>query len=430
MKEKIAILGLGYVGLTLSLALANKKNYVIGYDSNPKVIDNLNSYKSYIYEKNLHNILKKTLNKNFILTKQLPRDVTIYIVTVGTPVEKNKKNKKYIPILDQVKEICTELTSVIENKPLIIFRSTLPIGSSRNIIEPIFRNKKLFVGKDYYLAFAPERTIEGNAINELSELPQIIAGYDKKSSQKCKKFSSEVIDVENLESAEIIKLINNSYRDLSFAYANQVAIICNKYGLSANKIIKFSNYNYPRSLIPTASPGVGGPCLTKDPYILNQEVSGNKETIFTIGRKVNENIVDVLINGIMYKLNKIKNKNIKILLCGLSFKGNPPTKDFRDSSTIKFFKILNNKKKYKVFLCDPLFKSSELKNLGFNPGDFKNTKYDCIVFLNNNEQFRKISLKEINNALNYKGLIYDFWSVLSNKIKVSDRFQYHEIGQK
>ena len=431
MKKKIAILGLGYVGLTLSLALAKKKFNVVGYDINSKVIEKLNSYESYIYEKDLHSILSKTLNKNFTLSKKIPTDANTYIVTVGTPVKKYKK--KYKPKLNQIKQICNELTKIIQNKPLIIFRSTLPIGASRNIIEPIFKKKGFLVGKDYYLAFAPERTIEGDAINELSKLPQIISGYDIKSTKKCKnffrKFSSEVIDVKNLESAEIIKLINNSYRDLTFAYANQVAMICNKYGLNANNIIKFSNYNYPRSRIPTASPGVGGPCLTKDPFILNQELTEKGKTIFTLIREINEKIVGTLLNVIILKLKKIKTKEKKILLCGLSFKGNPPTKDFRNSSTLRFIKTLNKHKNFKTYLYDPLFDKNELKNYGFNPGNFKK-KYDSVIILNNHIYFKKITLKKMSKLIKRNGIIFDYWSILSNKIKKSKKFQFYEIGEK
>ena len=182
--------------------------------------------------------------------------------------------------------------------------------------------------------------MEGNAIQELQKLPQIVSGFGKKSlylsSNFFSKISNKIVKVKSLEAAEMVKLLNNSFRDLSFAFSNQVSMICSQYNLNTNEIIKNANDNYPRNQIPLASPGVGGPCLTKDPYILDESISKNKDTksIFTISRDINNKIVFNLIN----KINKLlgSRKTRKILLCGLSFKGYPETKDYRGSITLVF----------------------------------------------------------------------------------------------
>ena len=426
MSKKICIVGLGYVGLTLSLALAKKNYKVYGYDSNIKVLNSLKKGISHIYEKNIDNHLRRYLNKKFFLIDNLNNNFKTFIVTVGTPIIGNKK--KYVSDLGQVKEISNRLSQIIKKNTLIIFRSTLPVGTTRNKIIPIFEKKKLRIAKDYFVAYAPERTVEGNALSELEMIPQIIAGYDKVSLEKTKsifkRLSKEIIEVDKLETAEIIKLINNTYRDLSFAYSNQIALICQKFGISAKKTIEYSNYNYPRNKIPVPSPGVGGPCLTKDPYILNEVLKIKKDSIFTVGREINNNIVKVLAYRVIEKLNtKFKRK---ILIQGISFKGFPLTKDYRGSSVFDFYKILEKIDNFDVDVEDPLFSAEEIKKLGFN---FKKSKqkYDCIIFLNNNPLIKKKSRTLIKRKLNKNGFIFDYWSIIED-IKLKKKYNYLEIG--
>lgn len=428
MTQKICVIGLGYVGLTLSLALAEKKIKVYGYDSNSEVIDSLASGKSHIFEKDINKYLKKHLNKNFFVTNELSDKFRTFIITVGTPVIHNKKSNSHNSDLSHIVKITKKLAKIIKKNTLLIYRSTLPVGTTRNKILPIFTRNQLQTSKDYFLSYAPERTVEGNAINELRTIPQIIAGIDEASLRKTKnifkKLSKEIVEVQNVETAEIIKLINNTYRDLSFAYSNQIALICQKYKISAKETINFSNYNYPRNKIPTPSPGVGGPCLSKDPYILNEVLSSKKESIFTVGRNINEKIVDVLAKNIVANLGATKRK--KILISGISFKGYPLTKDHRGSAIFRFYKILDKLKYFSVYVDDPLFSKQEVLNFNFKYRDEK-IKYDCIVFLNNNPLIKKESTRLIRKNLNKSGLIFDFWSVIDDE-KIKKKYKYFEIG--
>lgn len=419
--EKTLIVGLGYVGLTLALALANKGKKIWGYDKDNKILNLLKSKKSHVYEKDINKILRKNLNKNFFLTEKIESDFNTIIVTVGTPVSNKKANLTFI------KEVTNKIAKIIKNKPQIIYRSTLPIGTCNKIIIPIFKKYKLNPGKHFDISFAPERTIEGNAIEELSTLPQIVSGYNKSSTDRCAKIFStltkKIIKVDKFESAEIVKLINNSYRDLSFAYSNQIGIICGKYNLSTNEIIKVSNRDYPRNIIPVPSPGVGGPCLTKDPYLLGMEISPRRTNIFEIGRKINNEIINNLIQ--ILKKN-IKRNDEKILLCGLSFKGFPETKDYRGSGTLIFLKKL---KKYNLELFDPLYSNEEIKKLNVRPFQEIKNSFDKIVILNNNRLFKtKLFQKKILKILKKNSEIYDYWDVFDKKL-INLKIKYFHIGQ-
>lgn len=437
--NKVCVIGLGYVGLTLSLHLAKKGITVIGFDSNSSIIDNLSKCKTHIFEKNIETYLKASVNKKkFILSNKIPDYCDVYIVTVGTPLKYDKKLKKFISNLDDIKDISLKLSRIIKQDALIIFRSTLPIGTCRNIIIKIFSENKLKVEKDFFLSFAPERTIEGNAIKELQNLPQIVSGYGKKSLKKStiffKNISDHVVQVKSLEAAEMVKLLNNSFRDLSFAFSNQIAMICNQYGLNTNEIITSANYGYPRNQIPLASPGVGGPCLTKDPYILDESVIDRGEkskSIFTISRDINNKIVKNLIFNIR---NLLGNRKKRVLLCGISFKGFPETKDYRGSVTLKFYELLRKNQNYQIYLHDPLFTHKEIKRLlNTKSGNIKEVSnyYDCIVLINNNNFYKKITFNQYTKALRKNGLIFDYWSLLrknkSKFSKVSKKIRYFQL---
>ena len=434
--KKICIIGLGYVGLTLGIVLAEKKFKVFGFDSNKKLLTNLSKFKTHVYEKNINLLLKKNIKKkNFSLCSEIPDDIDIFIITVGTPVVYDKKKGIFISNLNSIKEITEKISSKLKKKCLIIFRSTIPLGTCTKIIIPILKRKSLVIDRDYYISFAPERTIEGDAINELKNLPQIIAGGSKLSVSKCKfffkQFCKEVVEVDNLESGELIKLINNSYRDLSFAFSNQVAMICSKYNLDTNKIIRSANKNYPRNQIAKPSPGVGGPCLTKDPYILEESIQKRQDkSLFSISRDINNKIVDELIKKIVNKLKGKVKKNV--LICGLAFKGYPQTKDYRGSVSLIFFEKLSKIKNLNVKLHDPLFSPKEIKRL-LNVGseDFKKNSnfYDCIIILNNNTYYKKLNYQKYCKILKNNALIYDYWSLINKsklkKIKkIKDKVEY------
>ena len=245
-------------------------------------------------------------------------------------------------------DICPHLKS----QDLIILRSTVPVGCTRDLVVKLIEQKtKLKFGKDLFISFCPERTVEGQAIDELKRLPQIVGNYCKKSSELTKKIFSEynstVIEVENLEAAELAKLIDNSYRDTIFAYSNQLSKLSEKLNLNLVDIIEKVNLGYQRNNIPKPSPGVGGPCLSKDSYILSSnfnELKIGSEKLILLSRKVNESMIYNLFSRIKRKLKLLKkNKDCKIFITGFAFKGSPETSDMRSSTTLDLLHLLKKK---------------------------------------------------------------------------------------
>ena len=282
-------------------------------------------------------------------------------------------------------------------------------------------------GKNFNLAFCPERAVEGAALKELNYLPQIIGGLDNKSVIRAKnifkRITKKIVTVSSLETAEMIKLIDNSSRDVFFAYANEIARTSESLGLNANEIINCGKLHYDRTFL--ASPGlVGGPCLHKDPYIFSESLknSKTKAEITLMARKINERQPYEIVNQIHHQLQKIKNfsRRPKIAILGLAFKGKPITDDLRGSMSIEVYKAL--KKKFansKFYGFDPIVTKIELKKLGLMPCSNLNDvfrKKDLIIIANNHPIFSNMKIEKLVKILNKPSLVYDFWNHFDAKI--------------
>lgn len=421
-KEIICVIGMGFVGLTLALTLAKKGFLVIGIDKSKKIIKWLKSGKAHFYEPGINQLLKKNLLKKkiFFFTKiKKNKNVKTYIITVGTPIDRNKKI-----ITHYIKLVAKDLNKVLENNDLVILRSTVGVGVTRKIVFPILISKN----KKIYLSFCPERTLEGKALRELVSLPQIISGIDRDSLKKSKKIflklTKKIISVTDLETAELIKLVDNSNRDVYFAYANEIARICDSLGVSALEVIKKGKKDYPRTNLPM--PGlVGGPCLEKDPYIMAESSMIKKRIISNItiqARRLNENLPLEIVSYIkkFLVMKKFNMKSLKILLMGIAFKGFPKTNDTR--GTVAKLVIKQIRKTFitpKIYGFDPAVNMADIKKLKIKPVKNFNSnlkKMNLIIILNNNPYFKKINMNKFYNCKNLF-MIYDFWSNISQGSK-------------
>ena len=411
--KNVSVVGLGYVGLTFGLFLAKSGFKVFGIDQDIKKIKKLKKKQTYIYEKGIEKILKEQLNVNLFIDTKLSIKPDVYIIAVSTPVDGNGLiNIKYL--VQATKNVAKNLTP----NSLVLIRSTVPIGYTRKIVVPILEKySKLKAGLNFFVSFAPERTLTGNAMKELMDLPQIISGFSERclkiSENFFKNFNSNIVKVENIEIAEISKLMNNSIRDLKFSFSNQMAEISAKFNIDINKSISASNQSYPRDIIPYPSIGVGGSCLTKDPYILSQASDNKNNSINILARRINENSVKFHFNRInmAIKKRKINIKNLNVMICGLAFKGNPETGDIRNSTSIELAKMI--KKKYKrVYGFDPIVEEREIKNNGIIsckiPKDFKNK--DVVIFMTNHSYFRNIDFTKMIKKMKDRPIIFDVWN--------------------
>ena len=415
MQNSISIIGLGYVGLTLGITLAKEGFNVSGFENNKERYKYIKKGKSYFHEKNIDNTLSKVIKSKKLRVYNTLDNIEnskIFIITIGTPLDNSNKVN-----FNNLFNICKNLKKKIKNNSIVVIRSTVKIGITRKI-QSIFNSDK----KKIHLAMCPERTVEGDALKELYNLPQIIgtnSTYAKKVLKKIfSKITKKIIFFNSFEEAELLKLVDNSYRDTMFGFANELAKIGEYLNINSFNVIKNVGINYPRSKI--AFPGtVGGPCLTKDSHILFQSVKKKIDIpIIRSARETNEKFPLDLIKKIKIKFNKNK---IKILVLGLGFKGTPETSDIRGSMAKPIInKLFSLFKVKKIYTVDNLIYREDVINFGnriLNSQKFENVKgrFDLIIITNNNKYWKKIGLEKIENKLLKKGLIFDFWNSFSNE---------------
>jgi len=435
----ICVLGMGYVGLTLSLVMADVGFKVFGYDIDNNLINKLSNGSLSFFEDGIDTYLKKHINKGLKPISTLENvDVNTYIVTVGTPIDEATK----LPNIDYIEKAINSIAPFIKKDDLIILRSTVPVGTTRKVVLPILRKYvNLEPGKDYFLAYAPERTIEGDALKECRELPQIVGGYDEKSTlltqQLFKEITNTIVEVEGLESAEMVKIMNNTFRDVKFAYANEMALICKGLGLDMVNLVHAANMGYTRDKIPIPSPGVGGPCLTKDSYIL---IDSTKKinihpTIVDQSRKVNESIPKVLAEEIIHKLKDLSKSvhKVKFFIIGFAFKGEPETSDMRGSTTIDLLEYLKTKeaKEELIFGYDPVIHSEEIELLNIKYANLINgfNGADVVIVMNNHHSYKKIDIFSLLKSAKKDLIFVDGWHMFNrDDIENDNDISYIGVG--
>ena len=413
-KITICIIGLGRVGLPFSTVFAVSGLKVYGVDIDEKKLELIRKTKSPFHDVPLQKTLEKA-NKsgNLIVVnnmEQIQEDVDIIIITTGTP-NTVENEVDYNQLYGALEEVCK---INIKNK-LIILRSTLPPKTTEEIVIPFLENKTgLKAGLDFGIAMCPERILEGQAIKEIYELPEIVGGINDTSNQIASNFFKIINPEKEIlftspSGAELSKLFANIYRYISFALSNEFAIWAEKYGLDASELIKISNYKYSRSNIPV--PGfVGGPCLSKDGTFLDKNTTF--ASIVSTAWKLNESIPKHIVNNLRELVGIIFNKKITVL--GMSFKSG--SDDIRQSPAIKLIDIL---KSYhaEVLVHDPYVE-------GTLSIDDALQKPDIVIIATNHKEFKNL-IPELNQC--GCKLIYDVWGMFDK----SDfpKTKYIKFGQ-
>jgi len=415
-KGKICVVGTGHIGLPLAAVLAEAGFEVTGYDTNDDFISRVNTTGAADFrEDGLDELLAKHLHKSLTLTSSPPAGQDVYIITVGTPLEPGTQR----PSLDRIRMAVQRLAAGFGPDPLIILRSTVSIGTTRNVVLPEIRRH----ARQFGLAFCPERTIEGKAIPEMRSLPQVVGGLDEESAARAEALfrliTPKIIRVSSLEAAEMIKLINNTYRDLTFAFANEVALIAERMGLSAAEMIHAANVDYPRSNV--AQPGfVGGPCLEKDALILIDSLKkiDFKPRVIEEARKINHALPDHVALRIIQELRGLRraSAHTKILITGFAFKGRPATEDVRGSAAIPLMHRLQSSR-IEVWGHDFVTPEKVIADLGARACSLEEgfEEADAVIIMNNHPGYLSAGIPALARRLRAPALLFDSWSLFTSE---------------
>jgi UDP-N-acetyl-D-mannosaminuronic acid dehydrogenase len=411
----ICMLGLGYVGLTLAVAMADAGFKVLGVEVRDEVLDTLREGRAHFHEPGLDERLQRVIeNGNFTCAKKIPKSWggSVYIITVGTPLADNGKAR-----LDMVENIGREVAQHLQDGDLVVMRSTVKLGTTRSIVLPLLQVS----GKTFDLAFCPERTLEGKALTELYQLPQIVGGLTQaaaiRASQMFQFITPTVVRVSDVETAEMIKLVDNSQRDVAFAYANEVARACDAIGVSAAEVIQAGKLGYPRTNL--FMPGlVGGPCLEKDPHIFAEGLRerGIEPEITMAARKLNERQPTEIVNHIKQVTDGMAGfaKQPVIALMGIAFKGQPATDDLRGTMARPVFEQIKRAFPNAHFQgFDKVVPEKVIQDFGLQPVKTIEEAFDgtsLVLILNNHPFFSAMPLERLSAKMQRPGLVYDFWN--------------------
>ena len=285
----VGIVGMGYVGLTMAVALARKGFVVHGVDTSAAVLAALGEGRAHLFEPGVEEGLAAFRGDRLRVGSSLPQEgVDAVMICVSTPANP----ATHAPELENLRAAARHVAERCQPGTLVVVRSTVPVGASRHVVLPELAARW---GAGVRLAFAPERTIQGQALRELEELPQVVGGLDEASRDAAAalfaRVTRRIVPVGSLEAAELVKLVNNCHTDLIYSYGNEVALMASAWGLDPLEVIRAANLDYPRPDL--ARPGyVGGGCLSKDPYILMSAARAAGYTPWLVGqaRGLNEHL--------------------------------------------------------------------------------------------------------------------------------------------
>jgi UDP-N-acetyl-D-mannosaminuronic acid dehydrogenase len=426
----VAVVGLGYVGVTLAVALSRKGLTVWGYDREPVVVEALAAGRLHLHEPGVAEGLREFLGTRLHVAATLPREaVEVAVLCVSTPVNPGTRE----PELGNLRAAAQAVAEACPPRTLVVVRSTVPVGGTRGVVLP----ELLARWGRARLAFCPERTIQGQALRELEELPQVVGGLDAESCDGAAAFfrrlTPRVVPVSSLEAAELVKLVNNCHTDLIYSFGNEVALMAERLGLDPLEVIGAANVDYPRPDL--SRPGfVGGGCLTKDPYILlsSSRSAGYEPWLVGRARGLNEYLPAHVARRFLALLRETRGgvEGARVLLLGFAYKGWPPTDDMRGSPVLPMLEALRAEG-LTLLGHDSLVSPEVLKALGVTPcapeEGFAGS--DGVLVITNHPEYAKLDLPRLLGTLRKPALVFDCWRILDEGVlRGAGQVRYAGIG--
>jgi UDP-N-acetyl-D-mannosaminuronic acid dehydrogenase len=364
----INVIGLGYIGLPTALMLASSGQKVVGTDINEETVSLLRHGQLPFSEAGIDDVFQQALTQGIEFSSDY-QPAEIYIVAVPTPFIKSSKKLDPTYVVQAVDRV---LDRVLPGS-IIVIESTIAPGTIDRYIRPLVESRNLVTGLDVHLVHAPERIIPGNMIHELRHNARTI-GCDHPAVGELVKvvysqFCKGTIVITSIKTAEMTKVVENTYRDINIAFANELAMICHSDNMDVHEIIRIANM-HPRVNILQPGPGVGGHCISVDPWFLVGDYPGLANLILT-ARKINDGMPEFVLNRLQAILDETRLLDPTLIgVYGLSYKEN--VDDTRESPTLQLFDALKHHLRDPLISFDPMIR----------PGTYKNQKADFEDFLN------------------------------------------------
>jgi UDP-N-acetyl-D-mannosaminuronic acid dehydrogenase len=388
--KKICVIGLGYIGLPTASLLGTKGYQVHGVDVSAKVVETINKGGIHIVEPDLDILVKSAVQAGNLIASQQPTEADIFIIAVPTPFTDGKK-----PDLTYVEKATQSICPYVKPGNLVILESTSPVGTTDEVVARILAEHGHNVGVDVFVAHCPERVLPGRILVELVENDRVVGGINEASTQIAVEFYEEFVRGEVLpttaKTAEMVKLTENSSRDVQIAFANEISMICEAESINTWEVIALAN-RHPRVNILQPGPGVGGHCIAVDPWFIVHR-SPEYARLIRTAREVNDYKPEWVLERVRKKAAKFKNPVIGCL--GLAFKAD--VDDLRESPAMDIVRHLQKEDIGELLICEPNLKSHPEFNL-MSVGDVLK-EADIILLLVDHKPFRKITASDLKEKI-------------------------------
>ena len=377
--QNLCIMGLGYIGLPTAALFAKSGVKVHGVDVTPSICETINAGSIHIEEPYLEDIVKSAVESGMLKASCEPVPSDAFIIAVPTPITKDKKAD-----LHYVKSAAAMVAKVLKKGDLVILESTVSPLCTHELLVPELEKSGLSAKTDFYVAHCPERVLPGQIIYELENNNKIIGGYTKESAQAAKELYSTFVKGEicltDATTAEMCKLMENTFRDVNIALANELVKICDQMNVNAWEVISFAN-RHPRVNLHQPGPGVGGHCLAVDPWFIVEQAPLTAK-IIELSRKTNDSMPEYVLG----RVERITGGRGRVLILGCTYK--PDVDDKRESPILELYELLEHKgydaqiydphvKEYDASLMDKA-KDAALIVLAVNHKEFKNLDYAAL----------------------------------------------------
>ncbi len=380
----ITILGMGYIGLPTAIAFAKAGFTVKGFDVNRKVIETLKAGHIHIVEPSLQEAFEEALKSGRLIPTDKLEKSDVFIISVPTPFKKNHEEK--IADLSYVESASKEVATVLEENNLVILESTVPPMTTKLMTDILERESG--ISRDKFMSVhCPERVLPGRILYELEHNDRIIGAERREAGEYTKVIYDAMVKegtcyITDDITAEMCKLVENTFRDVNIAFANELSVICDKLGIDVFELIKLAN-KHPRVNILTPGAGVGGHCLAVDPWFIVEKFP-KEANVIREARLINDfkprfivNKVDEILKG---------NKALTVGVLGLAYK--PDIDDLRESPALEIAEILRDKG-YKVVACEPNVNTQEVNGFGLYSFDEILEKSDYLVLAQGHKEFKE-----------------------------------------
>ncbi len=317
MDAKICVLGLGYIGLPTASMFAVQGMWVVGVDVNPQAVETVNKGNVHIQEPGLDTIVKAATHSGHLVARSTPEPSDVFIIAVPTPITSDKTAD-----LSAVMAATKSIVPYLRQGNLVILESTVPPGTTYNVVVPILENSGMKAGLDFQVAHAPERVLPGQIMTELVQNDRILGGIDQKSAERCqelyRRFVNGNIYLTDATTAEMVKLVENTYRDVNIALANELARISTELNINVWEVINLAN-KHPRVNVLQPGPGVGGHCIAVDPWFIVERAPITAQ-IIKLARTSNDEMPNFVCQAILLMLEGINQPVVTVL--GVAYKAN------------------------------------------------------------------------------------------------------------